>query len=169
MHAKTVEGLVGARMYMNLTDTPMRIFKEASHRGDTAAMERSMGYAGKFTDKAGDYKSEADEGMKKDAEEAKEKAEEEREKAAQKREEERIRLEKRIEEAGYPNADKAAGMKMDTVEVSEEGRALQMESTDALVAASDGETAGPAKEPVIYTKTGETGRQEPGAAMDVSC
>lgn len=45
MNTKTMEGLVGARTNMNLMNTPMRVFKEARRKGDTATMERAMGYA----------------------------------------------------------------------------------------------------------------------------
>ena len=41
MHTKTMEGLVGARTNMNLLNTPMRVFKDARRRGDTATMDMS--------------------------------------------------------------------------------------------------------------------------------
>ena len=41
---------------MKLMNTPMRVYKEAERRGDTAVMERAMGYAGDFADKAEDYR-----------------------------------------------------------------------------------------------------------------
>ena len=62
MHTKTMEGLVGARTNMNLMNTPMRVFKEARRKGDTETMERAMGYVGDFSDKAEEYKAEADKG-----------------------------------------------------------------------------------------------------------
>ncbi len=55
MHAKTMEGLAGASMSMKLMNTPIRVYKEAERRGDTAVMERAMGYASDFADKAEDY------------------------------------------------------------------------------------------------------------------
>ena len=70
MNTKTMEGLVGARTNMNLMNTPMRVFKEARRKGDTATMERAMGYADEFSGKAEDYKAEADKGMEEDAREA---------------------------------------------------------------------------------------------------
>lgn len=73
MNTKTMEGLVGARTNMNLMNTPMRVFKEARRKGDTATMERAMGYADEFSGKAEDYKAEADKGMEEDAREAREK------------------------------------------------------------------------------------------------
>ena len=74
MNTKTMEGLVGARTNMNLLDTPMRVYKEARRKGNTATMERAMGYAGEFSGKAEEYKAEADKGMEEDAKEAREKA-----------------------------------------------------------------------------------------------
>lgn len=80
MNTKTMEGLVGAGTNMKMTETPMRVFKEARRRGDIATMERAMGYVSEFSERSGDYKSEADQGMKEDAEEARKKAELEAEK-----------------------------------------------------------------------------------------
>ena len=71
MHTKTMEGLIGARTNMNLMNTPMRVFKEARRKGDTETMERAMGYVGDFSDKAEEYKAEADKGMEEDAKESK--------------------------------------------------------------------------------------------------
>lgn len=99
MHVKTMEGLVGARTNMNLLNTPMRVYREARRRGDTAAMERSMGYVGEYADKAEEYKAEADKGMEEDARETREKAKSGREEAVRKCREERGSLEvERIKE-----------------------------------------------------------------------
>ena len=62
MHTKTMEGLIGARTNMNLVNTPMRVYKEARRKGNLEVMERAMGYVGEFSDKAEEYKAEADEG-----------------------------------------------------------------------------------------------------------
>lgn len=105
MHTKTMEGLVGAGTNMNLLNTPMRVFKEARRRGDTATMERAMGYVSEFAGKAEEYKAETDEGMKEDAKAAKEKAESEREKAIQKRKEESEKLERRTKENKNEDTD----------------------------------------------------------------
>ncbi len=48
MHTKTMEGLAGASMNMKLLNTPFRVYKDAERRGDTAVMERAMGYVGEF-------------------------------------------------------------------------------------------------------------------------
>ena len=116
MHTKTMEGLVGARTNMNLMNTPMRVFKEARRKGDTETMERAMGYVGDFSDKAEEYKAEADKGMEEDAKEARKKAELQREEAVQKRREEREKLEEKIEENrnADTNADTVVPMEQET-------------------------------------------------------
>lgn len=182
MHTKTMEGLVGASMNMELLNTPFRVYKEARRRGDTATMERAMGYVNDFSNRADEYKTKADEGMKEDAEEARKKAESEREIAIQKRREEREKLEERIAES----RDKNEGS--DTVEVSEEGKLLLKENI-----ASDGNDSSGInadinyninhninlndetfvnvkveREPVIYTKNGEVNQPEQGVSISVS-
>ncbi|MBO5032975.1 MAG: hypothetical protein J6D08_14035 [Lachnospiraceae bacterium] len=162
MHTKTMEGLVGASTNMNLLNTPMRVFKEARRKGDTATMERAMGYAGEFADKAQEYKAKADEGMKEDVKEAREKAELEREKAIEKRKEEREKLEERVEES--------KDVKVDTVEVSEEGKVLlkDTEISDETITSTEMTKPDMVKEPVIYTKTGEVSQQEQNSSISIS-
>lgn len=166
MHAKTMEGLVGASMNVNLINTPFRVYKEAERRGDTAVMERAMGYAGAFADKAEDYQKEAEKGMKEEAKEAREKAKTEQENAIQKRKEEREKLEKRIAESHSEN--------MDTVSISESGKAsLEEKSALAQTDTDNGisveETSDAIKtEPVIYTKTREVSKPESGMNISVS-
>lgn len=162
MHTKTMEGLVGARTNMNLMNTPMRVYKEARRKGDTETMERAMGYVGECSDRAEEYKAEADEGMKKDAEETRRIAEEQREEAIQKRREEREKLEERIEE------NRNADTNTDTVEISEEGKVLLKDSTDMDNTASSETKTDVAKEPVTYTKTGEAVPAEQESNISVS-
>ena len=162
MNTKTTEGLVGARTNRNLLNTPMRVFKEARRKGDTETMERAMGYADEFSGKAEDYKSEADKGMEEDARETREKAKLQREEAIQKRREEREKLEERIE--GNRNAD----TNTDTVEISEEGKVLLKDNVDSGSIGSDEIKMDVVKEPVTYTKTGETVSAEQEASISVS-
>lgn len=124
MNAKTMEGLIGARTNMNLTNTPMRVYNEARRRGDTGAMERAMGYVGEFADRAEEYKTKADEGMEEDAKAARERAKAEVEKAVQKRKAEREKANGQAEE------NRAADTNADIVEISEEGRELLKSSMD---------------------------------------
>ncbi len=140
MHVKTMEGLVGAGTNMNLLNTPLRVFKEARRRGDTATMERAMGYVSEFDGKVEEYKAETDEGMKEDAKDAKEKAELEREKAIQKREEEGEELETGTVE----NKKEAADTETDTKMVPDR------------------------REPVFYTKTGESSKNRIGLSTSIS-
>ena len=166
MHAKTMEGLAGASMSMKLMNTPMRVYKEAERRGDTAVMERAMGYAGDFADKAEDYRKTTEKGMNEEAKEAREKAKTEQENAIRKRREEREEQEKRIAESRNEDTD--------TVSISESGKAALDKKTDsAQIGADNGvsieETADAVKtESVIYTKTGESAGPEPDANLSVS-
>lgn len=142
MQAKTMEGLIGAGMNMKMVDVPMRVYKEARRKDDFATMERAMGYVGDFVKKAGDYQTLADEGMKEEAKEEREKLEEERLEAAQKRREEYEKTQERIEAGketenesgieGNQEISASAGanslVRIDTVEVSEEGRKLLEEA-----------------------------------------
>ncbi len=169
MNTKTMEGLVGARTNMNLLNTPMRVFKEARRKGDMATMERAMGYVGEFSDKAEDYKAEADKGMEEDAREAREKAKLQREEAIQKRREEREKLEERIEK--NRNADTNTDTKETKeciLEISEEGKALLKGNVDSGSTGSDEIKMNAVKEPVTYTKTEETVPSEQGAGISVS-
>ena len=147
MNTKTMEGLIGAGANMKLVDTPMRVFKEARRKGDTATMERAMGYASELGSKADEYRAQAEKGTKEEAKEAREKAELEREKAIERRRDERRTLEEQLEtrreehqnsvdrigetEAVYETPENKtkestnpADNIVDTVEISEAGMAL---------------------------------------------
>ena len=160
MHAKTMEGLIGARTNMELLGTPFRVYKEARLKGDTAKMEQAMGYMSDSHEAAYEYKKKADEGMKEDAEETRKIEEEQREEAIRKRREEREKLEARTTE--NRNAD------TDTVEISEEGKVLLKGNVDSGSVGSDEIKMDAVKEPVTYTKTGETVSSEQGASISVS-
>lgn len=162
MNSKTMEGLVGARTNMNLMNTPMRVVKEARHKGDTATMERAMKYVGDFSEKVEEYKTKADKGMEEDAKKAREKAKLQREEAVQKRREEREKLEEKIEE------NRNVDTKTDTIEISEEGKILLKDNTEPDSAVSAEIKTDVVKEPVTYAKTGETVLGEQGASISVS-
>ena len=152
MHTKTMEGLAGANTNMKLLNTPFHVYKDAERRGDTAVMERAMGYVGDFAEKAEDYQKKAEKGMKEDAKEAKEKAKTEQE--------------KRIAESRNEDTD--------TVSISESGKAALDKKPDSVQTDADNgvsieETADAVKtEPVIYTKTGEALKPESGTNLSVS-
>lgn len=166
MHAKTMEGLIGARTNMNMTNVPMRVYKEARRKGDLDTMERSMGYVNEFEDNARQYKAEADEGMKEEAKEAKEKEKLAREQAIEKRREERKELEAQREQNRIENAENTANLaveenlsteadsvipKADTVEISSEGRALLSQTSTGMSAAKP-------DDPVFYSSSGAADR-----------
>lgn len=167
MHTKTMEGLVGARTNMNLVNVPMRVFRDARRRGDMAVMERALGYAGEFADRAVEYKTKAEEGMKEDAQEAREKEKLAREEAIAKRREEREKLEKRIEEIREGKADKPE-TGTDKVELSEAGKALtaawtKQDNMGAAEVKMDME-----KELSVYTRTGEVKQTRDNETISVT-
>ncbi|MCI8853636.1 MAG: hypothetical protein HFI32_09075 [Lachnospiraceae bacterium] len=160
MHAMTVEGLVGASASITLSNTAMGVYKEARNKGDTATMERALGYANEMRDQAEDYKVVADKGMEEDAKAAKEKAELERQEAIQKRREEQEKLEERIEESRNANTDR--------VEISEEGKAAVESNSGLEHVGADGTGADMTGEPVTYIKTGEVVSVEESPDLSVT-
>ena len=128
-------------------------------------MERAMGYASDFADKAEDYRKTTEKGMKEDAKEAREKAKTEQENAIRKRREQREEMEKKIAESR--NGD------TDTVSISESGKAALDGKTDSVQTGADNgisveETADAIKmEPAIYSKSGEKAEFESGANFSV--
>lgn len=165
MHTKTMEGLIGARTNMEMLNTPFRVFKEARLKGDTAMMERAMGYMGDFHEDAYEYKEVADEGMKEDAEETRKIAEEQREEMIKNRREEREELQKKLEEERKENKNDKI---VDTVEISEDGKVLLKGSAGAEDTVSDAtdvepDTSSKPKadlEPVFYSSAGEVKQSE---------
>ncbi len=157
MNTKTMEGLSGASANMKLVNTPMRVFREAKRRGDTATMERAMGYAMQFFNKAEEYKNKAGEGTREEAEEIRERAEEETKEIIEKRKEEREKLEERIETG--KETGKETDKETDTVEISEEGRILLEQNSNLYKTDYQGTKPAGYKEAVIYNKTGETVQQ----------
>ncbi len=181
MNTKTMEGLVGARTNMNLLNTPMRVYKEARRKGDTATMERAMGYVDEFSDKAEEYKAEADKGMEEDARQAREQAKLLREEAVRKRREEREKTEKEIAEKrnADANMETNTNTNVDTdinlretkgclLEISEEGKVLLKDNINPDSTGSNEIKPDILKEPVTYTKTGKMAASEQGAGISVS-
>lgn len=174
MHTKTMEGLVGARTNIDMANVPMRVYKEARRKGDTATMKRSMGYVSEFDDRAGEYQKKAEEGMKKDAQEAAEKEKAQRQEMVEKRREEKRQTEEKLaadreenaaRSTDVKNAGKAAGTCGDTVQLSEQGKALSenraqdvQEQYPQKCPATGQNTAEGVymdRKPAVYTKTGE--------------
>lgn len=169
MNAKTMEGLVGANSNINLINTPMRVYKDARRRGDTAVLERAMGYVEEFEDRAQEYKVKADEGMEEDARDTKEKAELEREEAIKKRKEERAELEERIAESRDEGADIATKeTKACLLEISEEGKVLAQGHAELEYVDSGEIKIDASKEPVTYTKSGGMVHMEQKTGVSIS-
>lgn len=122
MNAKIMEGLVGAGTNIHLVNTPMKVYREAKHKGDTGAMERAMGYAGEFAKKAEEYKTKAEEGLKEEAREAKEEREAKEAREQRKTERERaVEYPKQEEEHSEEKRQEREVNPSVTVDISEEG------------------------------------------------
>ncbi len=158
MNTKIMEGLVGANTNINIVNTPMRIYRDAERRGDTATMERSMGYACEFAGKADEYKSKADDGMKEEAKELREKEQTRLEKLLEKRKEEREKLGQEIEDK-----------ETDKTEVNREEELAIEYNIDTDNGNFSVRKPYSANEPVIYTKSGEVNRtvQTPGLSVSI--
>ncbi len=140
MNAKMMEGLVGASMNAKLSDTPMKVYEQASREGDTAKMERALGFAGECTEKAEQYQEKVDQGREEEKKAEREQAKVEQEEALEEIRNERKEAEKSVR-AGR-------GESADTVEISEAGKAALQERP--------AETAAPVEgDPVTYTESGE--------------
>ena len=137
MKANTATGLIGANAYLQETRVPMKVFKEARAEGDTAKMERAMGYVEELGSTALDYKKQADKGLKEEAKQAREEAARKQEELAQRIKDNRIEAEERLEES-RTDADEAA-------------EAVTAESTSIQTAES--------APSVTYTKEGEVKEQ----------
>jgi len=156
MKAGTMEGLIGASINMELTRTPFKVYKEAERKGDTAAMERAMGYVVDFQEKAQECSDRAQEELPKELEEERREQEIRREEALERREE----TEEFIENVRKNNNTDTS--ETDSVEISEEGRAVLENSPQA-------EQASPALESTdakLYTSDGKPISAEPSAKSD---
>ena len=144
MQANTTAGLIGANAYMQETRVPMKVYKEARAEGDTAKMERAMGYVEKLGSSALEHKKQADKGLKEEAKQAREEIKEKQEELAQRIKERRTETEERIEEARKPEA--------------------AAESSDST-AAAEAADAGAAN--LTYTEDGEVKEQSVEAEFSV--
>lgn len=171
MHAKTMEGLMGAGINRELSRTPMRVFKEARRKGDVEGMERAMGYVNDCGERAENYQKKAEKGMDEDAKAARETEKAIREKALEKRKEEKEKLEERTEAAKREEAV--------VVEISEAGKALCKKigsSTDGSARETDikSENVTDAVQPAgtdgpgVYAETGDSVRTGQGGSFSVS-
>lgn len=137
MNLKTMEGLLGAGTNIKMTEVPMRVYREAERRGDIATMNRSMGYAAEFTERAGTYKKEAERGMKEEKEELREKEKRAREEALEKKREEEKRVEKGENRNEPADPDNHQGSEITERNLTGQAEAEQQKGT-----------------PLMYTQTG---------------
>ena len=134
MQAKTATGLIGANTYLQETRVPMKVFKEARAEGDTAKMERAMGYLEKLGGTALEYKKQADKGLREDAEKAKKEAQEQRDKLEQRIKESRTEAEQQLKEARDTETQENAA-----AESGSEVSTATSDSTPNLTYTKDGE------------------------------
>lgn len=116
MKAGSMEGLIGASVNMKLSQTPMRVYKEAERRGDTEVMKRAMGYVTDFQEKAHECSDRAQEELTKELKEERKEQEIKRQKALERKEETKEYVEK-IQENHKSDIPKT-----DSIEISEEGQ-----------------------------------------------
>lgn len=147
MKAGSMEGLIGASVNLKMTETPMRVYKEAERRGDTAVMERAMGYVTEFQEKAYKYSDKAQEELVKELKEERKEQELKREQAIEKRKEETKEYKEKLQESNKSDIQEA-----DSVEISEEGKmvlknngqikelTVVVENNDAKVYTSEGKS-----------------------------
>lgn len=154
MLANTTGNLLGANTAMDVIQTPMKVYKEARARGDTAVMKRAMGYVENCSDDAWEHKAKADEGLKQEAIEAKEKAQLEREELEQRLKENRRETEKRIEEAR--KGENAAEAAVNAAQNTSEDEKIELDNPleAAETTAEAAQSAADPSAPVTYTKNG---------------
>ena len=147
MKAGTMEGLIGASVNMKLTCTPMRVYKEAERKGDTAVMERAMGYVTDFQEKAHEYSDKAQEELTKELKEERKDQELKREQTIEKRKEETSEYMEKMQKGNKSNIQET-----DSIEISEKGNEilknnaqtketfLMVENTDVKMYTNEGKS-----------------------------
>ncbi len=157
MKAGSMEGLIGATMSMQMADTPIRVYKQAERKGDTATMERAMGYAEDMTQQAYDYTDMAKEELRK---EMKEEREEQKVQQEEKIEEHREEAKEQREAATVQATDK------DTVSISVEGQKVSSANPTPSEPVMDSNST----EPKTYTTDGSivaSGASEPTISVNI--
>lgn len=123
MKAGSMEGLIGADVNLKMSQTPMRVYREAERRGDTEAMKRAMGYVTDFQEKAYEYSDRSQEELAGELKEEREEQEARLEQARERREEAKEYAEK-TQESNAPIEPQT-----DRVEISKEGEAALKNNT----------------------------------------
>lgn len=128
MKAGSMEGLIGASVNMKLSQTPMRVFKEAERKGDTAVMERAMGYVTDFQEKAHECSDRAQEELAKELKEERKEQELKRQQALERKEETKEYVEK-IRENNKPDIPETISIveNADVKMYTSEGKTISLE------------------------------------------
>lgn len=140
MNAQMMEGLTGASINIHLSDTSMRIYRQANAEGDTEKMNRALTYAGTCTEQAVKYQEKLDKGIKTEAKEEREKTKLEQEAAIEKRREEQKKAENRTQPVRTEETD--------TIQITNAAKAA-MQDNPAITQTQIN------SDPVTYTETGE--------------
>lgn len=159
MKAGSMEGLIGASINLKISKTPMRVYKEAARRGDTAVMERAMGYVTDFQKKAKECSDKAQEELPKELEEERREQEIQREKAIEKRKKEQKEYEEKMQEGSTSDISTA-----DSVEISDEGKAILKNNTQPKKTAPIAEST----DVKMYTSEGKpASTEQTSVSMDI--
>lgn len=137
MKAGSAQALIGASASVNTAKIPLRVYKEAERKGDTATMERSMGYFTEFSQKAVRYTEEA----------ARETLKEQREESRERE----LEREKALEEK---RAEKKAENDSSAISAETEETAKTTEAAESELSAKTENAPQAAPAPKIYTGDG---------------
>ena len=121
MKAGSMEGLIGASQNMKMMNVPMKVYHEAERKGDLGTMERAMGYAQEYSQKAEEYREKAQKELEKEQKE--ERAEFEK-LQKEKLEEKRIEKKEQEKKEQEKTKEKAANSSGVEINISEEGKGL---------------------------------------------
>ena len=126
MKAGSMEGLIGASQNMKMMNVPMKVYHEAERKGDLGTMERAMGYAQEYSQKAEEYREKAQKELEKEQKE--ERAEFEK-LQKEKLEEKRIEKKEQEKKEQEKTKEKAANSSGVEINISEEGKELAKENS----------------------------------------
>ncbi len=123
MKAGSMEGLIGADVNLKMSQTPMRVYREAERRGDTEVMKRAMGYVTNFQETAHEYSDRSQEELAGELKEEREEQEARLEQARERKKEAKEYAEK-TQENNTPIEPQT-----DRVEISKEGEVALKNNT----------------------------------------
>jgi hypothetical protein len=130
--SSVTQGLVRADLFMKLSDVSIGVYYKAKAKGDKAAMQQAAGYAADSMGSAVKSSKDAQKALKEAEKKAKEQAKAEQEET----------LEERCKKAAEDKKDQQEAVRersrVDTVEVSEEGK-VYIDSKDRAKSVEDAE------------------------------